>query len=63
MKSVGATVGGLLVTLVVYLFIWFFVRNMVEGPRADVQIVAHVIVILIALAAGYSSYRSSMRRR
>ena len=63
MKRVTAIIGGLFVALVVYLVIWFFARNMVEGLGTGAEVGGHLLVIFIALAAGFSLYRASLARR
>lgn len=63
LKRVTAIVGGLFVAFVVYLVVWFFARNMVEGLGTGIEIGGHVAVVFIALAAGFSSCRASLARR
>ena len=60
-KRIVATVGGCLVAFVVYLFLWFIVRNMVTGVSAATTIAIHAAVAGISIWAGISSYRASMR--
>lgn len=60
-KRIVASVGGCLVALVVYLFLWFFVRNLVAGLPTATTIAIHAAVAAISIWAGVSSYRSSMR--
>ena len=60
-KRIVATVGGCLVALVVYLFLWFIVRNMVAGTPLAMSMAIHAAVAAISIWAGISSYRSSMR--
>ena len=63
MKRVTATIGGLFVALIVYLVIWFFARNMVERQGTGAEVGGHLLVVFIALGAGFSSYRASLARR
>ena len=58
-----AMIGAVLVALVVYLVIWFFARNMVDGLGSGAEVGGHLLVVLIALVAGFSSYRASLARR
>ena len=62
-KRITATVGGAFVAGVVYLFVWFFARGFFDTSDTAVQVFGHAIVVLIALAAGVSSYRASLARR
>lgn len=62
MKHVLAAVGGVFVAIVVYMAIWFFARNMVEGQLRAIQNAVDVVSIVISLAAGFSSYRGTLRR-
>lgn len=63
MKFVTAIIGGLFVTLVTYLVVWFFARNFVDGQGTAIEIGGHVLVILLSLAVGFSSFRASLLRR
>jgi small neutral amino acid transporter SnatA (MarC family) len=63
LKRVTAIIGGLFIAFIVYLVIWFFARNMVEGLGTGVEVGGHLLVVFIALAAGFSSYRASLARR
>ena len=63
MRRVTAIIGGLFVAFIVYLIIWFFARNMVEGLGTGPEVGGHVLVVFLALAAGFSSYRTSLARR
>jgi MFS-type transporter involved in bile tolerance (Atg22 family) len=56
-------VGGLFVAFVCYLILWFIARNMVDGAGAAVDVGWHALVIALSLGAGYSSFRSTLRRR
>ncbi len=60
-KRIVASVGGCLVALVIYVFLWFVIRNMVTGVSAASTIAIHAAVAGISIWAGISSYRSSMR--
>jgi CHASE2 domain-containing sensor protein len=60
-KRIVATVGGSLVAFVVYLFLWFIVRNMVAGISLAISMAIHAAVAAISIWAGICSYRSSMR--
>jgi hypothetical protein len=62
MKYVNAGIGGALVALVVYLVVWFVARNMIDGLGALIEIGGHVLVVFVAVVAGYSSYRASLNR-
>jgi hypothetical protein len=62
-KLVTAIIGGLFVTFVVYLVVWFFARNFVDGQGTAIEVSGHVLVILLSLAAGFSSFRASLLRR
>ena len=55
--------GGLFVAFVAYLIFWFFARNLVDGQGVVIEIGGHVLVILLSLAAGFSSFRASRLRR
>ena len=63
MKGVTAIIGGLFVAFIVYFFIWSFARNMVEGLGTGAEIGGHLLVVGIALVAGFSSYRASLAHR
>ena len=63
LKHLTAAVGALFVALVVYLALWFFAQNMVEGLGSGAEVGGHLLVVLLALAAGFSSYRASLARR
>jgi hypothetical protein len=63
LKRVAAIVGGLVVSAVVYLVVWFFARNAVEGLGTAAEAGGHLLVVGVALAAGVASYRASMARR
>jgi hypothetical protein len=63
LRHVSAIVGGLFVAVVVYAVVWFFVRNMVAGLGTRGVVGGHLLVILFALAVGFSSFRASLARR
>lgn len=60
-KKMIATIGGCLVAFVVYLFLWFVVRNMVTGVSTATTVAIHATIAAISIWAGIPSYRSSMR--
>jgi polyferredoxin len=63
LKRVTAIIGSLFVAFLVYFVIWFFARNMVEGLGTGAEVGGHLLVVFIALAAGFASYRGSLARR
>lgn len=62
MKLVTAIIGGLFVAFVVYLVVWFFARNFVDGQGTAIEVGGHVLVIPVSLAVGFSSFRVSLSR-
>lgn len=62
MKLATAILGGLFVAFVVYFVVWFFARNLVDGQGAAIEVGGHGAGILLALAAGVSSFRASRSR-
>lgn len=62
MKLVTAILGGTLVAVVVYLVGWFLARNVVDGHGAVIEVGGDLLVVLLALIAGASSFRASMAR-
>lgn len=60
MKYVTAIFSGLFITVVVYMFIWFFARNFLDGLGVVIEVGGHAVVVLLAMVAGYSSFRASV---
>ncbi len=62
MRFATAIIGGLFVALVVYVVVWLLARNVVDGQGMAIEVGGHVLVILLALAVGLSSFRASLGR-
>jgi hypothetical protein len=63
MQFVSSIIRGVVLSFVVYLFVWFFARNLVDGQGRLIEIGGHVAVILFSLTVGLFSFLGSLARR
>ena len=56
MRTVAASIAGCAVALVVYMFVWFFARNIVGGTGGLIETIGFLLAMLIALKAGILAF-------